>query len=300
MLSLSFKIIMRRFFRLTLQTLALLLLVACEAGRESAQTPEVVSPRAEKIPATSSMQTGNTAQADKVPLYTYEVVNSWPHLRTHFTQGLVYYDGKLYESTGQYGSSLLCRLDLKSGEVKKKVDVDRQYFAEGMTILGDRIFQLTWQAHKGFIYDLKDFKRLGEFVYEGEGWGLTTDGQSLIMSDGSNKLRFLDPQNFSVLRTIEVKDHGQPLLDLNELEYIKGEIYANIWHSDKIVRIDPNSGKITAWIDLAGLRQPEDADDSDNVLNGIAYDSKNDRLFVTGKRWSKLYEIRLVKKGMQN
>src|SRR5947199_7969761 len=120
---------------------------------------------------------------DEVPVYTYEVVNSWPHLKTHFTQGLVYHDGKLYESTGQYGSSLLCRLDLKSGEVKKKVDVDRQYFAEGMTILGDRIFQLTWQAHKGFIYDLKDFKHLGEFVYDGEGWGLTNDGQSLIMSD---------------------------------------------------------------------------------------------------------------------
>ncbi|TMC17460.1 MAG: glutaminyl-peptide cyclotransferase [Chloroflexi bacterium] len=242
------------------------------------------------------MQTGNIARADEVPVYTYEVVNSWPHLKTHFTQGLVYYDGKLYESTGQYGSSLLCRLDLKSGEVKKKVDVDRQYFAEGMTILGDRIFQLTWQAHKGFIYDLKDFKRLGEFVYDGEGWGLTNDGQSLIMSDGTDKLRFIDPQSFSVLRTVEVLDKGQPLLDLNELEYIKGEIYANIWHSDRIVRIDPSSGRITAWVDLTGLRQPEDADDSDNVLNGIAYDSKNDRLFVTGKRWSKLYEIRLVRK----
>jgi len=242
------------------------------------------------------MQTASTSQTDEVPVYGYEVVNSWPHLRSHFTQGLVYHDGKLYESTGQYGSSLLCRLDLKSGEVKKKVDVDRQYFAEGMTILNDRIFQLTWQAHKGFIYDLKDFKPLGEFAYDGEGWGLTNDGQSLIMSDGTNKLRFLDPQSFSVVRTVEVFDQGKPLLDLNELEYIKGEIYANIWHSDRIVRIDPKTGKITAWINLAGLRPQEDGDDGDNVLNGIAYDSKTDRLFVTGKRWSKLYEIRLVKR----
>src|SRR3954463_2074902 len=247
MLLLSFRKIMRRFFNLTLQTLALLLLVACNAGRESAQTQDFISPGAENLPATSSMQTGSTVKAEEVPVYTYEVVNSWPHLKNHFTQGLVYYDGKLYESTGQYGSSLLCRLDLKSGEVKKKVDVDRQYFAEGMTIFNERIFQLTWQAHKGFIYDLKDFKQVGEFVYEGEGWGLTNDGHSLIMSDGSNKLRFLDPQSFSVVRTVEVFDQGKPLLDLNELEYIKGEIYANIWHSDRIVRLDPKTGKITAW-----------------------------------------------------
>jgi len=294
MLSFSFKITMRRFFSLTLHVLVILLVIACDAGREPAQ--EFNSLKSEKTLPSSSMQTASTSQTDEVPVYGYEVVNSWPHLRSHFTQGLVYHDGKLYESTGQYGSSLLCRLDLKSGEVKKKVDVDRQYFAEGMTILNDRIFQLTWQAHKGFIYDLKDFKPLGEFAYDGEGWGLTNDGQSLIMSDGTNKLRFLDPQSFSVVRTVEVFDQGKPLLDLNELEYIKGEIYANIWHSDRIVRIDPKTGKITAWINLAGLRPQEDGDDGDNVLNGIAYDSKTDRLFVTGKRWSKLYEIRLVKR----
>lgn len=274
---------MRRLFSLTLQALALFLLIV--GGDMRAPAQEV-----------GSLQENNSPQADEVPVYTYEVVNSWPHLRNHFTQGLVYYDGKLYESTGQYGSSLLCRLDLKTGEVKKKVDVDRQYFAEGMTILGDRIYQLTWQAHKGFIYDLKEFKPVGEFAYDGEGWGLTTDGRSLIMSDGTNKLRFIDPQGFGVQKTIEVFDHGHPLLDLNELEYIKGEIYANIWHSDRVVRIDPNSGKILAWVDLSGLHRPEDDDNSDNVLNGIAYDAKNDRLFVTGKRWSRLYEIRLVKK----
>ncbi len=276
----------------------LLLLVSSVLAQVSAQSQKMIARRAAKISAEGSMQTSEAARGDEVPVYSYEVVNSWPHLKGHFTQGLVYHDGKLYESTGRYGSSQLCRVDLKTGEVKKKVDVDQQYFAEGMTIFGDRIFQLTWQAHKGFIYDLKDFKQLGEFVYEGEGWGLTNDSQSLIMSDGTNKLRFIDPQTFTVLRTIAVYDHSQPLLDLNELEYVKGEIYANIWHSDRIVCIDPGSGKIIAWIDLTGLRRPEDNDDSDNVLNGIAYDDKNDRLFVTGKRWSKLYEIRLVKKGM--
>jgi len=274
---------------------ALLLLNACSVGQPLARRePQTLTrPRTVNTPARSARQ--ESEQTDEVPIYTYEVINSWPHLSSHFTQGLVYHEDHLYESTGQYGSSLLCRLDLKSGKVEKKVDVDRKYFAEGMTILGDKIFQLTWQAHKGFIYDLKNFDRLGEFVYEGEGWGLTNDGYSLIMSDGTNKLRFLDPLSFRVLRTIEVYDHGQPLLELNELEYIKGEIYANIWHSDRIVRIDPASGKILAWIDLTGLRKPEDASDEDNVLNGIAYDEKKDRLFVTGKRWSKLYEIRLVK-----
>ncbi|MDT4952715.1 MAG: glutaminyl-peptide cyclotransferase [Acidobacteriota bacterium] len=272
----------------------LLLLSACSVGQQSARTePQtMVTPQTKQVSAKSA---GNTT-ADEVPTYTYEVVNSWPHLTTHFTQGLVYYDGHLYESTGQYGSSLLCRLDLKTGKVEKKVDVEREYFAEGMTILGDKIYQLTWQAHKGFVYDLKKFDRLAEFGYEGEGWGLTNDTHSLILSDGTNKIRFLDPQSFRVLRSIEVYDHEQPLMELNELEYIKGEIYANIWHSDKVVRIDPASGKILAWIDLAGLRRPEDGGNEDNVLNGIAYDEKNDRLFVTGKRWSKLYEIRLVKK----
>jgi glutamine cyclotransferase len=288
---------MRRFLIGALLQMGLLLLVgACSLGQQSARRePQiVVTPQPGQVSAGSAGR-ANTPTSE-VPTYTYEVVDSWPHLTTHFTQGLVYHDGHLYESTGQYGSSLLCRLDLKTGKVKKKVDVEKEYFAEGMAILGDKIYQLTWQAHKGFVYDLKDFDRLAEFSYEGEGWGLTADAHSLIMSDGTNKIRFIDPVSFRVLRSIEVYDHEQPLAELNELEYIKGEIYANIWHSDKIVRIDPATGKILAWIDLAGLRRPEDGGDSDNVLNGIAYDDKNDRLFVTGKRWSKLYEIRLVRK----
>ena len=281
MLSLPDRKVMRRgLVAALLQVAALLLLGPCSAGQQSARTEPPIL---------------HTPQADEVPIYTYEVVNSWPHLTTHFTQGLVYHDGHLYESTGQYGSSILCRLEFKTGKVQKKVDVAREFFAEGMTIFGDKIYQLTWQAHKGFVYDLKNFERLSEFSYEGEGWGLTNDGHSLLMSDGTNKIRFIDPQSFRVLRSIEVFDHNQPLMELNELEYIKGEIYANIWHSDKIVRLDPASGKILAWIDLAGLRRPEDGDNEDNVLNGIAYDEKNDRLFVTGKRWSRMYEIRLVR-----
>jgi glutamine cyclotransferase len=234
--------------------------------------------------------------ADAVPVYKYQVVNSWQHDAEAYTQGLVFHDGSLFESTGLRGASSLRRVELKTGKVKKKLDVARPFFAEGMTIFHDKIFQLTWQDKKGFIYDLKKFRQDGEFTYDGEGWGLTHDNQSLILSDGTNRIRFLDPVSFQVLRTISVYDNGQPLMDLNELEYIKGEIYANIWKTDRIVRIDPSTGKINAWIDMAGLRYWADENPSENCLNGIAYDAENDRIFVTGKRWPQLFEIRLVRK----
>ena len=233
---------------------------------------------------------------DSVPVYSYEVINTWPHDPAAYTQGLVFYDGTLFESTGLRGASSLRRVELKTGKVKKKVDVDRQYFAEGMTIFQDKIFQLTWQSQKGFVYDLKKFRQEGEFAYEGQGWGLTHDEHSLILSDGTNRIRFLDPTSFQVQRTISVYDNGQPLTDLNELEYIKGEIYANIWKTNRIVRLDPATGKINAWIDMSGLHHEGDDPNSENCLNGIAYDAENDRLFVTGKRWPKLFEIRLVRK----
>lgn len=234
--------------------------------------------------------------SQSIPVYTYEVVNSWPHDTQAFTQGLVFYQGALYESAGHYGSSTLRKVELRTGKVTQKADVDARYFAEGMTIFEGKIYQLTWMGHKGFIYDLKSFHAAGEFAYEGEGWGLTHDGRALIMSDGTNQLRFLDPQTFKVVRTISVDDHGQPLMNLNELEYIKGEIYANVWKTDRIVRIDPQSGKILGWIELAGLLAPEERPGAEDVLNGIAYDEHDDRLFVTGKRWPKLFEIRLKKK----
>jgi glutaminyl-peptide cyclotransferase len=236
------------------------------------------------------------AEAEGTPVYTYQVINTWPHDAEAYTQGLVFHDGLLFESTGLRGASSLRRVELKTGKVKKKLEVAHEYFAEGMTIFQNKIFQLTWQAQKGFVYDLKKFKQEGEFAYEGEGWGLTHDDHSLILSDGTNKIRFLDPASFQVQRTISVYDNGQPLTDINELEYIKGEIYANIWRTDRIVRIDPNTGKINAWIDMTGLHHQGPEENTENCLNGIAYDAEGDRLFVTGKRWPQLFEIRLVRK----
>jgi glutamine cyclotransferase len=247
--------------------------------------------------ASTAKQTGDgSTAAEEIPVYSYEVINTWPHDAEAYTQGLAFHDGTLFESTGLYGSSSLRRVELKTGKVKKKVEVDRQYFAEGMTIFGDKIFQLTWQAQKGFIYDLKKLRQEGEFNYEGQGWGLTHDNHSLIMSDGTNRIRFLDPTSFQVQRTISVYENGHPLTELNELEFIKGEIYANIWKTDRIVRIDPTTGKINAWIDMTGLHHQGEERARENCLNGIAYDTESDRLFVTGKRWEKIYQIRLVKK----
>ena len=230
-----------------------------------------------------------------IPTYTYKIVNRWPHDTSAFTEGLIFKDGALYESTGRNGSSDLRTVDLTTGNIKNKVDLDAQYFGEGITIFNGSIFQLTWVNHKGFIYDQETFSPLGEFSYEGEGWGLTDDGHSLIMSNGTNAITFLDTKTFEVKKVIYVYDNDKPLVSINELEYIKGEIYANIWHSDKIVRINPKSGKILGWIDLTGIIPIEERQDPEAVLNGIAYDQETDRLFVTGKLWPWLFEIKLEK-----
>lgn len=237
------------------------------------------------------------ADADALPLHHYEVVNSWPHDPAAYTQGLVFDNGLLYESTGKQGFSSLRMVDLRTGKVEKKIDLPHRYFAEGITVLGQRIFQLTWLDQKGFIYDQATFRLTGEFRYEGEGWGLTDDGRSLIMSDGTNALRFLDPETFQIERTLRVYEKGRPVVNLNELEYIKGEIYANIWHSDKVVRIDPESGKVKGWIDLTGLLPTGSRRSGEAVLNGIAYDEVGDRIFVTGKLWPKLFEVRIREKA---
>lgn len=247
---------------------------------------------------TSSKTTQSTSppivdsQDQMVPVYTYEVINSWPHDPQAFTQGLVFYDGKLYESTGHYGSSTLRKVDLDKGQIIKKVSVAAQCFAEGIAIYKDKIYQLTWEDHKVFVYDLKSFRLVGELPYEGEGWGLTHDDHQLIMSDGTNQIRFVDPVTFKTTRTISVTERGEPVTELNELEYIKGEIYANVWKSDRIARIDPRDGRLLGWIDLGGLFPVGNRSNSEDVLNGIAYDEKDDRLFVTGKRWPKIFEIR--------
>lgn len=231
--------------------------------------------------------------SQNVPLSKFEIVKVYPHDRNAFTQGLIYYNGFLYESTGRHGASSLRKVDLQTGKVLKKVDVPAQYFAEGMTIFRGKAFQLTWQAHKGFVYDLETFRLEREFAYSGEGWGLAHDDESLILSDGTSNIRFLDPSTFEMKRTISIYDKGVPLTELNELEFVKGEIYANIWHTDRIVRIDPHTGNILGWIDLTSLLAPGERRDEEAVLNGIAYDEAKDRLFVTGKLWPKIFEIRL-------
>jgi glutamine cyclotransferase len=243
--------------------------------------------------AVANHSAGNNGFKDSVPKYGYEIVNTWPHDNDAYTQGLVFREGKLLESTGQEGRSSLRCVEPETGEVLKKINVPRPYFAEGITFFKGKIYQLTWQHQLGFIYDAKSFEKLGEFSYRGEGWGITNDGSSLIMSDGTNRIRFLDPDNFQVNKTISVLDGPTPIVSINELEYVHGEIYANIWHKERIARIEPQTGRVLGWIDLTGLRALTDANDNEAVLNGIAYDENNDRLFVTGKLWPKLFEIRV-------
>lgn len=228
------------------------------------------------------------------PEYTYEVVGSLPHDRNAFTQGLIWRDGMFVESTGLYGRSSLREVEPISGAVVRNVDVAPQYFAEGLTELDGKLYQLTWREQRGFVYDATTFAKLGEFTYSGEGWGLTHDGESLIMSDGTNEIRFLDPATFEVRRTIRVYRNGQPLTRLNELEYIDGQIYANVWQTDFIARIDPSTGWLRGWIDMSGLLPPGSG--SVDVLNGIAYDEDTGRIFVTGKLWPWIFEVRFVRK----
>jgi glutamine cyclotransferase len=241
----------------------------------------------------SSNQTTETPASGPTPKYGYQIVNIFPHDSNAFTQGLILMDGKLLESTGEEGRSSLRRVELESGKVLKKVDVPVPYFAEGLTALNGKLYQLTWQHNIGFIYDAQTFDRLGEFNYQGEGWGLTTDGQSLILSDGSPRIRFIDPASFRVTRTITVTDGSASVRELNELEYVNGEIYANVWHDNRIATIDPQSGHVKAWIDLTGLMPEGELHDPEAVLNGIAYDQASDKLIVTGKLWPRVFEIKV-------
>lgn len=229
------------------------------------------------------------------PVAGYRVVKVYPHDRQAFTQGLQYVDGVLYEGTGQNGQSGIRKVKLETGEVLQHQPLDAKYFGEGITVWQNTIVQLTWQAETGFVYDKTTFKQMKTFSYPGEGWGLTHDGARLIMSDGSAALRFLDPASLKESGRVTVKDSGVPIRNLNELEFVKGEILANIWQTSRIARISPKTGDVTGWIDLSGLLDPREAVGTD-VLNGIAYDAAGDRLFVTGKWWPKLFEIRIVPK----
>jgi glutamine cyclotransferase len=247
-------------------------------------------------PNPSASPGSNSNSKQPIPTYGYEVVHTWPHDPDAYIQGLVFDDGKLLESTGREGHSSLRRVEVETGKVLQKVDVPTPYFAEGITLLKGKIYQLTWEHHEGFVYDAWTFEKLATFNYQGEGWGLTTDGESLILSDGSDRIRFLDPENFQVRRTIAVRAGSTPLTEINELEYVHGEIFANIWHADRAARIDPQTGNVVGWIDLRGLLSRGEVDDEEAVLNGIAYDESSGRLFVTGKLWPKLFEIRLKQK----
>jgi glutamine cyclotransferase len=231
--------------------------------------------------------------AGGTPTYGFEIVNTFKHATDSFTQGLEYREGKLYESAGGDGTSSLRLVELETGRVLDKVDVPMPYFAEGLTLLNGKIYQLTWQHGVGFIYDANTFSKTGQFRYDGEGWGLTNDGRSLILSDGTNRIRFLDPDSFKVTKTIAIMDGNKAIDSLNELEYLDGEIYSNVWHRDELAVINPQTGKVTAWVNLRGLLQPGEVRDEEAVLNGIAYDATNKRLFVTGKLWPKLFEIRI-------
>jgi glutamine cyclotransferase len=232
-------------------------------------------------------------RAQTAPVSSYQVVRVYPHDPKAFTQGLVFHEGSLYEGTGLKGESTLRRVRLDNGEVLQVKKIEEQYFGEGIAIVGDSLVQLTWQAGLGFVYDLRTFDRTRTFTYTGEGWGLTYDGNRLIMSDGTATLRFLDPATLKEAGRIQVKDGGRPVDQLNELEFVKGEVLANVWSSERIARIAPDTGLVTGWIDLRGILDPRDAAGVD-VMNGIAYDPQKDRLFVTGKRWPKLFEIRIA------
>lgn len=297
------------------------------AGEPVRSPDKACNPAPPPLKASAAAPSGTPGQKSPlkephpVPVYRYRIVHSYPHDPGAFTQGLLYHDGHLYEGTGLHGRSSLRKVELETGRVLKLRDLPHRYFGEGIAICANRLFQLTYRSGIGFVYDL-DLRPAGSFTYAGEGWGLTCDGSRLILSDGTAKLRWLDTRTFRIVRELVVTHQGRPLGHLNELEYVRGEIFANVWQTDRIARISPETGAVTGWIDLGGLSSemgtdtkfvpisdksvpvavagsetgPVSAPPEIDVLNGIAYDERGDRLFVTGKHWPKLFEIRLMQK----
>lgn len=262
-------------------------------------------------PNAATVSNANTARQAPLPVYGYEVVRSYPHDPKAFTEGLFYHDGFFYESTGEEKRSSIRKVEILTGKVVQKWDLPPDDFGEGSAMIGDKIYMLTWRQGIGRVFDAKTFTLLREFSYQGEGWGMTTDGTNLFFTQSTHVIKVIEPETFKTVRTIPVmREDGKPLMQINELEWVKGEIWANVWHSERpeilgkpnyIARIDPNSGKLLGWIDLAGI-SPDDQPRSDdpydekaeNTLNGIAYDAAGDRIFVTGKQWKKIYEIKLT------
>ena len=279
--------------RLILLILLSGLLVRCANPPAASTTTSTPRP----APAASAVPPAAPPIAQPPATQSYRVVNSYPHDPQAFTQGLVIDNGVLYEGTGLEGRSTLRTVNLESGAVLKRYDLPATVFGEGITVLGDRIFQLTWQSGIGYVYRKSDFSLLQTWNYAHEGWGITDDDTRLIVSDGTATIRFLDPATLQTTSQITASDDRGLVTNLNELEYIRGEIYANIWQTDRIARIDPASGKVLGWLDLSGLLPAEDRQQQVDVLNGIAYDAANDRLFVTGKWWPKLFEIEPVEVG---
>lgn len=266
---------MRPIFSLAIAGVLLLgVAAACENGNGAATTDDT-----------------DTPMEPPAPVASVEQVRSYPHDSTAFTQGLVWRDGRLYESTGRYGESTLRLVELETGRVLQQASLGAQYFAEGLTTVGDTLYQLTWKEGVAFLWDPQTLRQIGQVQYNGEGWGLASDGRRLIVSDGSSYLTFVDPVTFQVDTTLRVTDGGRPVDQLNELEWVKGEVWANVWHTQRIARIDPATGRVKGWLDLAPLIPP--VADAEAVLNGIAYDEAADRLLVTGKLWPVLYEIRV-------
>jgi len=234
------------------------------------------------------------AQPKETPVYGYRIVRAYPHDPKAFTEGLFFLDGRMWESTGLNGRSSIREVELETGQVVRSVPVSPLYFGEGIVNWGPDILSLTWQNGIGFRWRRADLKQTGSFRYPGEGWALTQDGRNIIMSDGTPELRFLDPATLKEVRRIRVTDQGEPVKNLNEIEYVKGEILANVWMTTRIARIDPKTGAVKGWIEIGDLASRHVSGDPDSVLNGIAYDAKGDRLFITGKNWPELYEIKLT------
>jgi len=273
----------RDLMRLFLVILAVSMSMACTGSANNTTPPSNLN--------------SNTNKGATVPTYSFKIVNTYPHDTSAYTQGLVLHNGFFYEGTGGRRSdtfhSSLRKVDLQTGKVLQKFDLAGEYFGEGISILNDKIYQLTWQENKAFVYDVNDFKLIRELSYSTEGWGLTNDGTNLIMSDGSHLLRFMNPETFAEVRSIPVIDEkGRPVVRLNELEFVKGEIWANVYTTGWIVRIDPATGKLLGRIDLNEFAEDQmDATPNADVLNGIAYDAASDKIFITGKRWKQLFEI---------